>query len=125
MGTVHRPNRERTRYHVSGCRRGAVHRRVSVRPRTRLTRHASRPPPEASRPDGTPERDAARRTMCPPGRVIVARLTVGQSASRPYEQVGAAVGFVSQYTRVPKLSGPCRAIAAARLSLFADVSVVE
>lgn len=42
-----------------------------------------------------------------------------------YWQVGAAVGFVSQYIRVPKLSGPWRATAAARLSLFAEISVVE
>lgn len=44
---------------------------------------------------------------------------------RAYWQVGAAVGLVSQYTRVPKLSGPCRAIAALRFVALTDASVVE
>ena len=40
-------------------------------------------------------------------------------------QVGAAVGLLSQYTRVAKLYGPCRAIAACMLSAFTDASLVE
>src|SRR5688572_10155988 len=85
----------------------------------------------ATRPrvDETPEMRTGPADIVSAGPVLVAHLTTGgpcvSPACRAYEQVGAAVGLVSQYMRVPKLSGPCRAIAAARLSLFADVSVVE
>jgi len=39
-------------------------------------------------------------------------------------QVGAAVGFLSQYMRVPKLSAPCLATAAATLVALSEYSVV-
>ena len=73
-----------------------------------------------------PKSGVARRTECPPGHSEIGRLTKrGRRCVAVYWQVAAAVGFVSQYTRVPKLSGPWRAIAAFTFSLFAEISVVE
>ena len=56
--------------------------------------------PNAKRPGGHNVRRAASLVS---NRY---RLTKRLVRSGRYWQVGAAVGFVSQYTRVPKLSGP-------------------